>query len=307
MKKTVLTAAVLLLAALQPLHAQLSRAEYKEKYDRQIRAVGYAGVGVETILERWESAYPDDADMLEGRFFFDLTRARSTKMLRSAKPRYMGREPVLSLKDTTGAPVYIYEEEFYADSLFNLALGYLDRAANLHPDDFLYRSHLLNAQLAREKEEPMLSVEELDALISYDKAKRPSWTYKGQTTQPDFFGNVVQDYCRLYFDIASPKSYAAFKRISERMIKLYPSRLEFVTNLGSYWRVAENNPKKALPYYKKVLSKDKDNYLAARNGYLAARSAGDKKFLKTCLETLVRVSPQDSERLSAKALLQSLK
>lgn len=307
MRIRIVTAVLLLLAAFPAALAQPSAAEYKEKYDRQVRAVGYTGVGVETILERWEAAYPDDPDMLEGRFFFDLTRARSKKMLRTSKPRYMGREPVLTLKDSTGAPVYLYEEEFYDDSLFNVALRSLDRAALLRSDDFLYRAHLLNAQIAREKEEPVLSVEELDALISYDKARRPKWTYRGQETEPDFFAGVVQDYCRLYFDIGSPKSYAALRRISERMVKLYPSRMEFLCNLGAYWRVAENNPKKALPYYKKVLSREKDNYLAARNGYLAARSVGDKKFQKTCLEVLARVSPQEAERLSAEAMLKVFK
>lgn len=293
------------LLALQPVSAQLSSAEYKEKYDRQVRAVGYAGLGVETILEHWGNVHPDDPDMLEGRFFFDLTRARSTKMLRSPKAKYMGREPVMTLKDSTGTPVYFYEEEFYADSLFACAIRHLDRAAALRPEEFLYRSHLLNALIAKEKEEPVLSVEELDALIGHDKATRPKWTFRGQATEPEFFADVVQDYCRLYYDIGTPKSYAAMRRISERMIKLYPARLEFQTNMGAYWRTAENNPKKALAVYKKVLAKDKDNYQAAKNGFLTARSIDDRKMQKTCLETLVRVSPQESERLSAEALLKS--
>lgn len=307
MKKRLFTLLVLLSAAVLPAAAQLSSAEYKERYDRQVRAVGYAGLGVETILERWGNVYPDDPDMLEGRFFFDFTRARSTKMLRTSKSGYMGREPLMALKDSTGAPVYFYEEEFYDDSLFNSALRFLDRAASLRPDEFLYRSHLLNAQIAREKEDPVLSVEELDALISYDKARHPAWTFRGQETAQDFFVGVVQDYCRLYFEIGSPKSYAALRRLSERMIKLYPARMEFQNNMGSYWRTAEKNPKKAAAIYKKVLSRDKDNYMAAKNGYLAARSTGDRKFQKTCLETLSRVSPQESERLSAEALLQSFK
>jgi len=305
MKRSILSAIAVLLAVL-PAAAQLSREEYKDKYDRQVRAVGYAGLGVETILDRWGNVYPDDCDMLEGRFFFDLTRARSSKTLRSPKARYMGREPLMTLKDSLGAPVYFYEEEFYEDSLFNSALGYMGRAAELRPEEFLYRAHMLNSIIQKEKEEPVMSVEELDALISYDKACSPSWTYRSQPAGESFFPDAVQDYCSLYFEIGSPKSYAAMRRISERMIKLYPNRLEFLSNMGMYWKVAENNPKKALAVYKKVLSKDRDNYQAAKNGFTVARSLKDTKFQKTCLETVARVSPSESERMSAESILKAM-
>lgn len=255
MKLRLLAVAALCLATFQSALAQLSPAEYKEKYDRQVKALGYAGIGVETILDRWGSVYPDDTDMLEGRFFFDLTRSRSTKVRRSPKPRFMGKEPLMTLKDSTGAPVHFFEEEFYADSLFAAALRSLERASALKPDEFLYRAHLLNSLIAKEKEQPRLSVEELDALISYDKARSPQWTYKGQEMTPGFFGDVVQEYCRLYLDIDTPESYEALRRISERMVKLYPARTEFPLNLASYWELAKNNPRKGAAIRKKVNAK----------------------------------------------------
>lgn len=252
MKKRFFTSIILLLAVLQPAVAQLTTEEYKEKYDRQVRAVGYAGLGVETILDRWESVYPEDTDMLEGRFFFDLTRARTTRMHRSPKPKYMGKKPLLALKDSTGAPVYFFEEEFYDDSLFLRAMGFLERAVALKPEEFQFRAHQINSLMGKEKEMPVLSVEELDALISYDHARHPQWTFRGEAAKENFFPSVVQEYCRLYFEIGSPASYAAFRRISERMYKLYPDHPEFLSNMASYWQVAENNPKKAQAVLKKV-------------------------------------------------------
>lgn len=262
MNLRIFAVAALWLAALQPAFAQLTSAEYKEKYDRQVRAVGYAGLGVETILERWASVHPDDTDMLEGRFFFELTRARSTKVLRSPKPKYLNRDPLLTLKDSTGAPVYFFEEEFYDDSLFTCAIRCLERATALQPDEFLYRAHLVNSHNAREKEQPRLAVEELDALISYDKARHPAWTYRGNPTSESFFTDVVQEYCRLYRGIGSPEGYEALRRISERMIKLYPERTEFQLNMAHYWNEAKNNPRKAISICKKILSRHKEEEAA---------------------------------------------
>lgn len=301
--------ALLLIAICAPLLslAQPSAAEFKEKYDRQVRNTGYDGVGVETILDRWEAAFPDDCNMLEGRFLFYLTRSRTVGTRRSPRDRFMGKEPVMSLKDSLGNPVHFFEEEFYSDSLFNIAIRFVSRAILLEPHEFLYRADLLNAQIAREKEEPLVSVEELDALISYDKAHNPKWKFRSGDTEEGFFASVVQEYCRLYFDIGTERSYAAFRRISERMCKLYPKRLEFLSNLGSYWKVAGNNPGKALGYYKKVLSKDPRNYVAAKNCYIIARSQNNLKAQKTYLAIIAETSPSEAERLSAKTLLESMK
>lgn len=301
--------AFLLVALCVPLCslAQPSAGEFKEKYDRQVRNTGFDGVGVETILDRWEAAFPDDCNMLEGRFLFYLTRSRTVGTLRSPKDRFMGKEPLMSLKDSLGNPVNFYEEEFYSDSLFNIAVRFISRAILLEPHEFLYRADLLNAQIAREKEEPLVSVEELDALITYDKTRSPKWKYRSGDTEEGFFASVVQEYCRLYFDIGSESSYAAFRRISERMCKLYPKRLEFLSNLGSYWKVAGKNPGKALGYYKKVLSKDPHNYVAAKNCYMLARSAGNVKAQKSYLAIIAESSPSEAERLSAKTLLENLR
>ena len=55
-------------------------AQFKEKYDRQVRSVGVDGVGVEYILGRWAAAYPDDTDMLEAHFNYYLARSRTEEV-----------------------------------------------------------------------------------------------------------------------------------------------------------------------------------------------------------------------------------
>ena len=63
MKRFLVILPALLLLAVQNSAAQ-SAAEYKSAYERQVRMLGQAGVGVETILDRWAEAAPDDCDML---------------------------------------------------------------------------------------------------------------------------------------------------------------------------------------------------------------------------------------------------
>ena len=41
--------------------AQLTSEEYKAKYERHVKNVGYDGVGVETLLDNWENPIPKSA------------------------------------------------------------------------------------------------------------------------------------------------------------------------------------------------------------------------------------------------------
>ena len=50
-----LVAALLLTLSLS---AQTTPAEFAARYDRLVARVGIAGAGVETLLERWEEAFP---------------------------------------------------------------------------------------------------------------------------------------------------------------------------------------------------------------------------------------------------------
>lgn len=67
MKRLILlTVSVLLSAA--AFAQDLTAEEFLARYERLVRNVGYAGVGVETLLDRWEEAYPDDMNVPVARF-----------------------------------------------------------------------------------------------------------------------------------------------------------------------------------------------------------------------------------------------
>ena len=68
MKKIYLLLCALFIGA--SLMAQTTAEEYQRRYDRLSEKVGAAGLGVETLLGKWEKDFPDDPGMLEAKFLF---------------------------------------------------------------------------------------------------------------------------------------------------------------------------------------------------------------------------------------------
>ena len=85
--------------------AQMTPEFYKGQYERQVKTLGYAGVGVENILDKWERVAPEDGEMLKARFHYHYEKGRSEKMEVKDRTRFLGQKPVLTLKDSLGRDV----------------------------------------------------------------------------------------------------------------------------------------------------------------------------------------------------------
>ena len=304
MKRFFAVAALLLSCAF--IYGQDDSAAFKNRYERQVRIVGAAGVGVETILDRWEAAFPDDPAMLEGRYNYYLTKARSTEVVPKEASKYLGAEPVLTLKDSTGRDVYYYQEDFYVDSLFARSQTAIDKAIALVPAELGYRVDKITALMLYEKGSPDLATAELLKLIQYNKTAGPSWTYYGLAVDDDTFVATVQEYCFNFFRFATPGCYEAFRTVSEEMLKIYPKNTDFLCNIGSYWLVYKQKPRQALKWYNKVLKINPKDYTAAKNCVILARSEKNTKLEKKYLPLLIEATDSESERASCKARLESL-
>lgn len=238
---------------------------YKEKYEQLVRNLGPDGVGVETVLNKWARLAPEDPEMLEGRFKYYFTKSQSTKIIRLDRKKYLGEKPVLSLTDSTGKAGNFFQVTEFSDSLFNLSVKAIDLAIALCPEDIRYRCEKISALMAYEKEEPDMAVAELYRMMDYNKSNSPAWTINGEPTDPEIFEQAIQEYCVTLYNIASPSSLEYFKAVTERMIKLYPKNPMYLDNMGSYWKTAKHNDKKALGYYKKALKLDPNDRIAKMN------------------------------------------
>ena len=274
MMKRIITLAACLLAFVS-LSAQTSK--YEQRYNLLVSKLGPAGVGVETVLDAWAQADSTDEKMLAARFNYYLTKAQSTEIVKKQSKKYLGMTPLLTLKDSAGVDVHYYQEVFYDDELFGMALKSVDKAISLYPDKVEYRFMKANAYISYEKECPDMALQYLMTLIDENSSRKKPWIYNGEKAEESFMEDALQEYCYSFYQIGSPQSREAFHDLSVKLNSLYPENLSFINNIGSYYMVAKEDHKAALKYYKKVLKKDPQDLVALQNGAIAAKQIGDSK------------------------------
>ncbi len=246
--------------------AQTTQEEYLARFERLARAVGPDGVGVETLLDRWEADFPDDQAVHVARFNYHFQKSLRTEMVaKGTQRRYLGNPPSLTLKDADGQDVNYFPEDMFDEEQFAEAMKVLDRQIALHPDELRFHFLKVSALAAYEKESPDMAAAELKSVIERQASARPGWTLDGKPADTELFQQGIGEYCYEFFRIGTPSGYEYFREISERMNKLYPKNPAFLDNLGSYYLVAQENEKQAAKYYKKALKLDPEDYAATTN------------------------------------------
>lgn len=306
MKKFITLTLLSVLTAVS-VSAQTSE-NYKTRYQLLVNKLGPTGVGIETLLDKWQEAYPDDLDMLTGRFSYYLSKAQSNAVITRDQNKYLGADPLLTLKDSTGKSINYFQDINYDDELFGKSQQAIEKAIQLNPDRLDLRLLKSASLIGYEKESPDMALSDLKSLIIYNETVHPSWTYpETEKVDEEFFSAAVQEYCYLFFKYASPTSYEAFRELSETMLKYRPNDILYLNDLGSYYLVAKRDDKTALKYYTKVLKIKQDDLTAIKNIVILARNSGNVKLEKKYLPLLQKYSTSESEKLSAKARLESLK
>lgn len=278
--------------------------KFEQRYELLVSKLGPAGVGVETLLNNWEKADSTDSKMLMGRFNYLFTKAQSMQVVVKDKKKYLGMEPILALKDSTGTDVYYYQEMFYDDELYGQAMKVVDKAIDMHPEMLDFRFLKANAYLAYEKESPDMARNYLLSLIG-ESVSRKVWLYGDEPADASFFSDAMLEYCFTFYSIGSPSAMDTFLAVSERMAELYPDNPAYLNNIGTYHLIAKEDYKTALKYYNKVLKAYPEDYTAIKNCVLLARKQNNVKLEKKYLQMLVLYGT-DTEKMTAKARLQQL-
>ncbi len=291
-----------------PLFAQTkpTHEEYLERYNLLVSKLGAAGVGIETLLQKWERDYPEDLDMLLGKFSYYLTKSRTDKIEPMEGSRYLGSAPVMTLKDSLGKDVNYFMVAYFDDELYGKATQAIDKAIELNQNRLDFRLFKVSSLLDYEKDSPDMALANLKALIDYDGHSHPAWEYPGLVSDKDLFPAIVQDCCYAFYQLGTPGGYEAFKDLSEKMLSYYPSASQYMTNIGSYYLVYKKDSKNALKMYNKVLKKNPDDYATIKNCVLLARNDKNVKLEKKYLPMLIRVTPDETEKASAQARLSAL-
>ena len=300
MKRIMIFAAAVLL----PLALMAQSDKYEQRYNLLVSKLGPAGVGVETVIKSWENADSTNSNMLLAKFNYYFTKSQTNEIVMKPGKRYLGMEPVLTLKDSTGTDIYYYQESMYDDELYGMAVKAADRAISIYPEKLDFRFLKANAYIAYEKESPDMAIAYLLSLAD-ESITRKVWLYNEQPSDAKFFSEAMLDYCFSFYTIGTPAAMKAFLALSERMNQIDPKNPGFINNIGSYHLVVNEDYKTALKYYSKVLKMQPDDYTAIRNCVTIARRQKNVKMEKKYLQMLLQHG-SDSDKLSAQARLQQI-
>ncbi len=307
MRKFITLFALSALTALSVTAQNPTSEDFKNRYQLLVSKLGPTGVGIETLLDKWQEAYPEDIDMLTGRFSYYLTKSQSSAVITKDQKYYLGAAPILTLKDSTGKDINYFQDINYDDVLFGKSQQAIEKAIQLNPDRLDLRLLKSASLIGYEKESPDMALSDLRSLIIYNETAHPTWIYpQVDKVDEEFFSTAVQEYCYLFFKYASPSSYEAFRELSETMLKYRPNNILYLNNLGSYYLVAKRDDKTAMKYYTKVLKIKQDDLTAIKNIIILARNSGNVKLEKKYLPLLEKYSDSETEKMSAKSRLETL-
>lgn len=264
--------------------------DWQKKYERQVKAVGLSGVGVETILDSWGAADSSSVDYLAARYAFWFDKSHSLVVEAHDSPRYLGMEPMFELSDSSKSnTVWYYQVDSFDDELFGRALRYLDKAAAAMPAELEYRVWKVSALMLYEKESPDMTLGLILSLIDEDRSTGQKWLYQGEDQNRDFFDGLIQEFCWNLFNLGTPQAREAFLKVSEKMLSYDRKSPVFMANVGSYL-MSVKEYKKALKQFDKVLKLDPDNDTAIRNCVTIARILRDDKLKSKYNPMLSRLS-----------------
>jgi len=277
MKKLIILLAAL--AACAAAAAQTTPEEFQVRYERLVRNLGYDGVGVETLLDRWEEAFPEDRTVPVARFNYWFHKSQWSEVVpKGSQRKFLGNPPTVSLKDADGQDVNYFEETFYDEEAFGEAIKVAESMIAAQPDELRWHYLKISALAAYEKESPDMAAKEIKELIRREGEAHPAWTLDGEAAGSEALQRGMAEYCGDFFQLGSTLGYEYFRDISERMNKLYPKNPVFIDNIGSWWLIVKGNDKQAAKYYKKALQIDPEDYAAQQNlRIIERRQAAAKK------------------------------
>ncbi len=302
MKRLILVISALVCAC--AASAQTESEKLEKRYDALVARLGADGIGVETVLNNWEAVDSTNAKMLLGKFSYYFTKSQTPQVVAKPQKKYLGMEPVITLKDSLGNDVYYYQENMFDDEMYGLAVKAADKAIASHPDRLDLRFMKANAYIAYEKESPDMALAYLQDLVRENQTRTSPWFYEEEKLDEDFFEEAMQEYCYSFFTIGSQASYEAFRTISEQLLKIYPKNTGFMNNIGSYYLVKQEY-KTALKNYDKVLKKKPGDTGAIQNAITASRRLQNVKMEKKYLNMMVKHG-SERERLMAQGRLNAL-
>lgn len=184
------------------------------------------------VLSQWETAEADNPEMYIAHFNYYLSTGRKEIMQMTTTPPEQGVE-YLTISDSTGATEgYMYSTMGYDDSIFNLAIHYINKGIEVAPERLDMRFGKTYALNQGGRKDAFLK--EVEQLFHANKEYGASWKWSGNEPleqDDEFFESSMQDY---FSELIVDPYYAldSLVRVLETAIEYFPKSIEFINDLG---------------------------------------------------------------------------
>ncbi len=264
---------------------------HREQFQHAFGEGDFEQAGV--TLNAWEKEDPEDAELFVACFNYYYRLALQSGVQLSTAPGY-GDQLEITDEESGETVGYLSEQMVRNDSLFDLALSWINRGIGLHPsrlDMYFGRTYAL-----REMERLDAHLTSILEVISVQDTN-PVWTWSEGEPLEDaetVFKEAIQQYMYVFFSM-NPPFLTGVDTISLRMNRLYPDDPVNYSNLGVV-RLYREDPEGALRYFRKGLAIDPADMIIAGNLAYAHRQLEQwEEAIRIYNQIIERGDPEEAE------------
>jgi hypothetical protein len=275
---------------------------FKQNFDRLTTAGEWDAIP--SLLERWESSSPDEAELFIAQFnyYFHACRQEIVTMV-DTQP---WTEHLVVTDTLTGdTTAYMFSQLVYNDSIFELAMSAINRGLKLYPRRL--DMHFGKIYILRERGVIQAHVEAIKRVINEHAKYHDRWLWANAKPLEDVdetFTGAIQDYCYALFNLPQAE-LDGVEQISTLMSQLYPSDVRFYSNLGAC-RLMRQDFSTALPFFLKAHELVDDDPVVLSNIAYTYRMLGDTETSIAWYQRLAAVG-SDEEAVFARQQIAALK
>ena len=255
------------------------------------------------VIEQWEQAEPESADVYAAWFNYYCKMSMSEVMQMTPVPPQDGQE-ALELEDGTGASVYMYAKQVFADSLLAIANQKIDKAISLYPNRLDLPFGKITMLFMQEDYKSVMPV--IHQVIERSHVNGNQWTWTLDAPVEDgegLFKSSMQDYFNRLVDAELDDEAM---QVTEWLLQYYPDEVMFRSNKASILAIT-GNMDQALPLFLSIHDDNPDDYIVTSNIAYIYMTKGDKKNALKYYRILSKCGDEEMEELARQTITELTK
>lgn len=251
-------------------------------------------IKIKKLLTDWEKNKPNDPELYVAAVNFYYSQSKNEVLSLSKNQQ---SSDALAIKNDKGqVEAFLGADASFNDHFIKKTMRYFDLAIAKFPDrlDVRFGKIYILGQI----KDYQNFTSELLKTINHSNEIKNQWLWaenqKYQGGEDTFLGNI-QEYINNLFDANDDALLLNMRQVSEEVMKFYPNRVEFPTNIGVTYLI-ENNPNKALEYFLVAEKIDNKDYIVLNNIARCYEINEDKNNAVKYYELALKYCEQDAKK-----------